>query len=188
MSLYLFSTNRLPRDLYVVYDLGKHLVQGRNAIGVMLGQGINFFLSYSYVTGWWGQGLNGQRMLSFQLSLDGVVVLSTQNDGHWKGAPGPILMDSIYNGETYDARLEKPGWTSPNFNDSEWMPASLVPGPGGIFSAQVLRSLNHILTQSQLFPPIKILETMKPLSITQPSNGVYIFDFGQSKTSTVALV
>ena len=32
------------------------------------------------------------------------------SDGSWKSATGPILMSEIYHGETYDARLEKPGW------------------------------------------------------------------------------
>ena len=31
----------------------------------------------------------------------------------WKAATGPILMSEIYHGETYDARLEKAGWTRP---------------------------------------------------------------------------
>ena len=35
------------------------------------------------------------------------------SDGSWKAATGPILMSEIYHGETYDARLEKPGWTRP---------------------------------------------------------------------------
>ncbi len=34
-------------------------------------------------------------------------------DSHWKTSTGPILFDSIYGGETYDARLEKPGWDKP---------------------------------------------------------------------------
>ena len=41
----------------------------------------------------------------------------SRSDGDWKAATGPILMSEIYHGETYDARLEKAGWTAPGFDD-----------------------------------------------------------------------
>jgi len=34
-------------------------------------------------------------------------------DETWCAATGPILLSGIYEGETYDARLEQPGWSSP---------------------------------------------------------------------------
>lgn len=52
------------------------------------------------------------------MSLDDEVVIET--DSTWKGISGPIVSDSIYNGETYDARLEQPGWTLADYDDSEW--------------------------------------------------------------------
>ena len=42
---------------------------------------------------------------------------SSASDGQWKASTGPILMSEIYHGETYDARLEKAGWSSPGFDD-----------------------------------------------------------------------
>jgi alpha-L-rhamnosidase len=44
------------------------------------------------------------------------------------------MYDSIYNGETYDARLETPGWTFANFNDSQWAASTPISGPGGMLS------------------------------------------------------
>ena len=38
----------------------------------------------------------------------------------WRAATGPILMNSIYDGETYDARLEHSGWSTAGFDDSDW--------------------------------------------------------------------
>ncbi|GAH94838.1 unnamed protein product, partial [marine sediment metagenome] len=37
-------------------------------------------------------------------------------DETWKVAQGPIMKNDIYDGEIYDARLEKPGWNAPNYN------------------------------------------------------------------------
>jgi hypothetical protein len=33
----------------------------------------------------------------------------------WTTAAGPVVADSVYDGETYDARLEQSGWDSPGF-------------------------------------------------------------------------
>ena len=37
-------------------------------------------------------------------------------DGSWKATAGPIVYDAVYNGETYDARKEQPGWDMPDFD------------------------------------------------------------------------
>ena len=41
--------------------------------------------------------------------------------GGWKATDtGPYRADDIYDGQTYDARRELPGWTSHGFDDSAW--------------------------------------------------------------------
>src|SRR2546423_79720 len=41
-------------------------------------------------------------------------------DEAWRATTGPILSSDIYDGETYDARLELPGWSTANYNAPEW--------------------------------------------------------------------
>src|SRR5262249_41686215 len=50
-------------------------------------------------------------------------------DRTWKTALGPILGSDIMAGESYDARLEIPGWNQPSFNDTEWSPVKQFPDP-----------------------------------------------------------
>ncbi|MGB9835837.1 MAG: family 78 glycoside hydrolase catalytic domain [Candidatus Saccharicenans sp.] len=140
------------RVLYVTYDVTRALRQGRNAIGVMLGQG----------------KYNG-RALMFQLYVEGEdgSLVEIHSDSTWKTSPGPILEDNVYNGETYDARLEQPGWDRPGFEEKGWKPAEKVQGPGGVLSAQ-------------LMPAIKVVDTIVPLTMTNPAPGVYVFDLGQN--------
>src|SRR5687768_6899787 len=38
----------------------------------------------------------------------------------WKTSLSPIVFNSIYTAEHYDARLEQPGWNTINFDDSKW--------------------------------------------------------------------
>ena len=59
---------------------------------------------------------------------------------------GPIIYDSIYNGETYDARLEKLGWSSAGYDDSNWSFAGKVSGPmNAILSVQVTSFLSLLV-------------------------------------------
>ncbi|MFK0104063.1 family 78 glycoside hydrolase catalytic domain [Streptomyces sp. NPDC091217] len=47
--------------------------------------------------------------------------LVTASDQGWKATDtGPYRADDIYDGQTYDARLELPGWTSSGFDDTTW--------------------------------------------------------------------
>ena len=140
------------RVLYVAYDVTSLIKKGRNAIGVILGEG------------WYKS-----RALTFQLYIEGEegLLMEVHSDTAWRTAPGPIVEDSIYHGETYDARLEQPGWDLPDFNEKGWKPAVKVKAPGGVLSAQ-------------LIPPIKVVDTIVPLVMTNPAPGVYVFDLGQN--------
>jgi alpha-L-rhamnosidase len=43
------------------------------------------------------------------------------SDGEWTySTDSPVLYNDIFNGETYDARLEQDGWTTAGFDASSW--------------------------------------------------------------------
>src|ERR1035438_4202681 len=88
-------------------------------------------------------------------------------NSRWTTSAGPITFDSIYGGETYDARAEKPGWDTPDYDDSEWSMARVVSAPGGKLVAQTMQ-------------PIKADRTIKPVKLTEPKPGVFVFDMGQN--------
>ncbi|WP_079174509.1 alpha-L-rhamnosidase [Streptomyces mirabilis] len=47
--------------------------------------------------------------------------LVTRPDGGWKATDtGPYRADEIYDGQTYDARMELSGWTAHGFDDAAW--------------------------------------------------------------------
>ncbi len=140
------------RDLYSTYDVTPYLRHGANVVGVMLGEG------------WYNS-----RALMFQMNIelaDGKR-LSVSTNTQWKAHNGPIVSDSIYNGEVYDARLETPGWDAPGFDDSAWDAAQTVKAPGGALSAEMM-------------PAIQVTAEMVPRAISSPQPGVYVYDFGQN--------
>ena len=148
------------RALYVTHDVTDMLRPGPNAVGAILGNG-----SYSAPSALrYGDSPRLWMLLIVQLR-DGTTVRRV-TDGTWKTSPGPITHNDLYGGETYDARLEKPGWATPGYDDGDWAPATIKQNPGGKL-------------ESQLMPPIEVIETIRPRTFTSPQPGVHVFDFGQ---------
>jgi alpha-L-rhamnosidase len=140
------------RVLYATYDVTRYLTRGTNAVGVMLGEG------------WYKS-----RALLFQLNVElaNGKAMSLASTPAWRSHDGPVASDSVWDGETYDARLETPGWDRPAFDDSAWAAAEVVEGPKGELSAQMM-------------PPIRVVDTLVPIRMMNPQPGVYVFDMGQN--------
>lgn len=86
---------------------------------------------------------------------------------------GPVVSAGILDGETYDARLEKPEWKLPSdtiikgIPNQFWGVAPVVEPPGGKMAAQQLE-------------PIKVVESFVPVAIKEPQTGIYVIDAGQN--------
>ncbi|UCE41879.1 MAG: family 78 glycoside hydrolase catalytic domain, partial [Candidatus Aminicenantes bacterium] len=147
------------RVLYTSFDITSFLHDGNNALGVMLGKG------WSTV-----------RLLKLQLNieLENGNRMTVFSEPSWKQIDGPIVQDSIYNGEVYDARFETPGWDCPEYDDTAWTVVETGIVPKGTLSAQMIQ-------------PIQIMDTIVPLEMTNPATGVYVFDMGQNFSGWVEL-
>jgi hypothetical protein len=161
-------TNYRKRVFYNTYDVTRLLRPGRNAIGVLLGNGM---YNVPGIAGRYTKfiGSFGQPKLILQMHLryaDGTTELIT-SDSTWRTSPGPITFTTIYGGEDYDARLEQPGWDLPSFHDASWQHALELQGPGGALVAE----------QS---PPIHVAHTNQPVKTTQLQPGVTVYDLGQN--------
>lgn len=166
------------RVLYSTYDVTDLLREGNNAVGAILGNGWYNPLPLRM----WGH-INprehltiGRPRLILQLNIeyeDGSRQ-SVVTDPTWKVGNSPILKNSIYLGEVYDARAEQAGWDSPGFDDSKWQPPVQAEGELGPL-------------QAQFCPPIRATRTVKPAKITEPKPGVFIFDMGQNFAGWVSM-
>jgi len=159
---------------YQAYDVTNLLKNGVNAIGVTLGNGWwRGNIGWANVNGFYGKDIS----LLFQLDLeytDGSRE-TIGSDGNWKyTTDGPVRNSEIYHGETYDARLEQLGWSSPGFNDSKWSQAAVKD-----FSKE-----NLIGTYNE---PIRKHETFKPVKIFRTPKGELVADFGQNLVGWVEL-
>ncbi len=148
------------RVYYETYDVTSLLQAGPNAVGMMLGEG------------WYGGRV---ALLQLNIELPGGKVQEIVTDTTWKATQGPIVSDSIYHGETYDATKETGGWDRAGFDDAAWKPATLAnPAPTGVLSAQMM-------------PAIRVTGEIIPLKVTSPRPGVFVYDFGQNFSGWVRL-
>ena len=166
-------TSYRHRLQYQTYDVTRLLRSGANAIGATLGDG--WYRGYLA----WGdkRGLYGERLaLLCQLRIeheDGRVE-TIVTDGSWKSATGPIRASDIYMGETYDARLERPGWSATGYDDKDWVPVRVVEPEKRALIAPA-------------GPPVRKIEEVRPVKILKTPAGETVFDMGQNMVGHVRL-
>ncbi|OCX52510.1 alpha-L-rhamnosidase [Mucilaginibacter sp. PPCGB 2223] len=150
------------RVLYQSYDVTPMLKKGDNAIGFVLGNG---WYSGGIAHNTYGTKVSGLLQLEITYADGSKDLIKT--DESWKYNYGPVRYADIYNGETYDARLEKAGWDQSGFNDADWKAVGILPfGPEAITS-----SIGPSAGEHEIFKPVKLIQT--PLGET-------VIDFGQN--------
>jgi alpha-L-rhamnosidase len=155
--------------MYLAYDVTSMLSEGENVVGAILGNG--FYNPRMF----WCEGYGTTRFLG-QLHItytDGSeeVVMS---DESWKADKSPILKNMVYYGETYDARVEQPGWCKPGFDATAWENAVIREAPFGKLAAHTS-------------PADKVMEQLDPVKIEKLENGNYFVDFGKEISGWVRL-
>src|SRR5258706_2768693 len=158
---------------YDTYDVTSLLRSGANAIAVTLGDGwYRGHLGFEGKRNNYGTRLGVLAQLVVRYSDGHTQVIGT--DGQWKSSTGPILMSDIYDGETYDARLEKPGWSSAAYDDRAW---------------RGVRTLNSVAAAliAPVGPPVRRMEELKPVRIIRTPAGETVFDLGQNMVGWVRL-
>ena len=133
--------------MYLAYDLTAQLRAGENVVGAILGNGSPRFI--------------GQIHLTYEDGSEEIIT----SDASWKASKSAILMDLVFHGEVYDARLEQPGWNAPGFDDSNWQPVALRRAPEGKLIAHTA-------------PTDKVTLRLPPKRIEQIGDNLWRVDFG----------
>lgn len=187
-------TDYAHRVPYSTYDVTA-LVHGggaANVLGMALGNGWYTTNNGAFPNGG-GEPTDVPRTFIAKLWVNGKEVLTTTAAGateglgtkkrtaagQWRCAPGPILYDSVYNGEVFDAKVARQmaGWTGVSFQEDGryWKPAVVsAKPPAGVLV-------------SPMMPPVRKVAELEALSITEPKKGVFVVDFGQNFAGRVSL-
>ena len=167
-------TSYNKRLQYQVYDITGLLLDGKNAVGAMLGDGwYRGSLAWENNWGVWGKqlGLLCQLQIQYTDGTEETIV----TDNSWKGSQdGPVTANGIYDGETYDARKEMKGWSNSGFEDSKWKPVTVAN-----YSKNDL-----IITQTV---PVHKIQELHPSAIFKTPKGLLVADLGQNMVGWIKL-
>lgn len=165
-------TDYAMRLYYRAYDVTSLLQTGSNTLGAILGDGW-----YRGNCAFDGQNYYGTKTrLRAQLHLfySGGTNQVIVSDASWQAGFGPIRTADNQLGETYDARLELPGWDSPGFTSPAWT---------GVTTGSEIAPV----IQAHPAEPVRTNQSFAPVSIAQPQPGLYVFNFGQNISGWVRL-
>ncbi len=166
-------TSYNKRLQYQTYDVTPLIKSGDNAIGVTLGNGwYRGFLAWQDRRNIYGDRLALLCQIKITYKDGHEEMVGT--DGSWKAATGPILMSEIYHGETYDARLEKPGWATAGFADGGWSKVKVAD-----------HRKDDLIAPAG--PPVRRIEELKPVKVLKTPAGDTVVDLGQNMVGWVRL-
>jgi len=157
---------------YQTHDVTALLRTGENVLGAVLADG-------------WARGNLIQRravwtdrlalLAQLEVTLaDGTTLLVVSDDTWTTSDAGPIRAADLYNGETYDARRELPGWSSVGFGDHDWGPVEVLD-----------RDLRTLCAPPG--PPVRRIQEIGPVAISRAPSGEAIVDFGQNLVGRVRI-
>jgi alpha-L-rhamnosidase len=156
------------RNLYVTYDVTSQLQNGDNAVGVVLGNG---WYNHQSLAVWNFHNAPWRNRPAFCLDLK-----ITYTDGSeetvatgldWRTSSGPVIFNSIYTAEHYDARLEQEDWSKASFDDSRWRGVMFRSVPSHTVSAQQLH-------------PVRNVEKIAARTFRKMDDSTYLYDFGRN--------
>ncbi|MFF2452517.1 family 78 glycoside hydrolase catalytic domain [Isoptericola sp. NPDC058082] len=161
-----------------VYDVTDLVRPGENALGAWLADGW-FRGRYGFEGG--HRDLYGDHvgvLAQLEVVTDtGTVVVGS--DASWRSAPGPLTRASLYDGETFDARLLPAGWSEPGFDDGAWAPV-------------VVHPLDRAVLAAPDGPPVRCTGELAPVSVTRApgpdGEDGWLVDYGQNHSGRPRLV
>lgn len=161
-------TSYHKRLLYQTYEVTDLLRTGPNALGIALGAGwYKGLMGYKHTRNNYGtrSAFGGQLLLRYEDGSEEWIC----SDESWQGSLGPVLFSEIYDGESYDARLEQAGWSCPGFDSGRWHAVETVG-----------RDFTTLFPQTH--PPVREMGRIPASALLATPQGDKVLDFGQNLT------
>lgn len=153
------------RVRYRTYDV-TDLIAEDNVVGMSLGNGwYRGRLGFHGQQALYGDELGVLAELTVRFSDGHRQVVAT--DASWRSGPSATTTNQLYDGQTIDARRQRPGWTTPGFDTTGWV---------GVHRLD--------FDPDRLTPPVAApvvrQETLRPQQIWTSPSGRTLVDFGQN--------
>ena len=147
---------------YDVYEITDLIRQGKNAAALLIGDGYNDTRNINW---------KGKKRFIATINIhykDGKIKRICTDDTWKYNYNSPIVTNSIYHGEVYDATKEIDGWNLPEFDDGDWANVYYAGDAG------------DVRWKGWVGPRVRIINYIKPVKVHTLKNGRYIVDFGQN--------
>lgn len=192
------------RVYWRAFDITAQMAKGPNVIGAAVADGwYSGYVGYGMLVGY-GPHKSGRAMYGKTPAFLGQLEVEFEDgtrqvvstDPTWKVTTGPSLEADILMGETYDARLELRGWAQASGDDRTWSQAIRAQDNGSLkapfFDAAGEREVELGFVrpkrmQAYAAPPVRPIEEIRAIAVTQPAPGVHIFNMGQNFSGVVRL-
>ena len=150
---------------YRTFDVTEMIHSGENAVGIILGHG-----RYDRAKGDWGEqlALYAQLVIFYE---DGTKQRIGTDDSWSVNQNGPIRSDDLFGGEYYDANYEMNGWSLPDFEERSEL---------GWSKAEIYQLSKEVEVNPVLDEGVKCVEVIQPVSVMEPVEGVFVYDFGEN--------
>ncbi|MFD3843772.1 family 78 glycoside hydrolase catalytic domain [Streptomyces sp. NPDC058642] len=127
-----------------------------------------------------GAAVTPRMIARLEITTSDGSVETVVSDRTWRTALGATTTNNWYSGTDYDARREQLDWTEADADHAKdarrrdgspvgWTAAGIAPPPN-LTTELVWRAGE----------PVKIADRLRPVSVTEPQPGVWVFDFGQN--------
>ncbi len=159
--------------LYNTYEVTDQISNGKNVLGVLLGNGFYHVSQERYVkgTGYFGAPkMIAMLKLQYVDGSDEYIV----SDETWKTALSPVVFNNIYGGEDYDATLQTDNWNTISFDDAHWKNVVLTSIPRG----RLMPETNY---------PVTLMDSFEVASSAIINSNTVVYDFGQNISGIPAI-
>ncbi|WP_034271409.1 family 78 glycoside hydrolase catalytic domain [Haloechinothrix halophila] len=155
------------------YDVAASLAEGRNAFGVILGDGwFRGQIGITRAADQWGKRLGLLAQLELTHADGTRTTLGTGPD--WRSAVGHVMAADLIAGERWDLSLLPRGWSEPGFDDARW-------------SRVVLANNGFAGLVGSPAPPVRRVDELTPVAITRLDDTRQVVDLGQNINGWVRL-
>jgi alpha-L-rhamnosidase len=165
-------TNYNKHIQYQIYDVTAQLTTGNNAVGAMLG---NMWWSGEVIYRGMGNFSEGPLRFIMQLRIDYEDGSSETvfTDKTWKVKSSPVVFNSLYDGERYDATQETENWNKVATEDTKWLPVELI-------------QESKVKLIAEKVQPVES-SNLQAVSVTEISKERFIVNFGQNVVGVVRM-
>jgi alpha-L-rhamnosidase len=160
------------RAYVCTYEVTEQVKDGGNCLGIVLADG---WAGAAFGPKGHEVGHAPQNMFIAELQIafaDGTQQVIGSN-ADWQVRRGPVVKNSLYHGETYDARKVIRDWASSQSSERGWKPATSVEAP-------------QIELTQKVCSPVRVTETLPVVELRKESSN-WIADFGQNLVGVVRI-